>query len=300
MGYIATVLTTVAVNLIAILSMYLLMGLTGIFSMGQAAFMCVGAYTGGMLAIKTGLPMAVVIVISILVGMLSALLIGLPVIKLRRDYIALITMGFGEAIVALLNNMSNVTGGANGINGIPRKTTLWLAVGVLAVVVFLLLNFKNSRFGRHCIAIKNDELSAASIGINVARIKLLAFVLAGGITALAGCLMAYNTTYIEPSAYASAKSIDWICMVFVGGVGSLTGTLTSGAVFSLMPEVLRIFDRYRILIQGALVLLVINFMPQGLFGELEIDDVIKKGMGFVKKMITRHKLCKKDAGEKRQ
>lgn len=283
MGYYASVLTTVSINMMAILSMYVLMGLTGIFSMGQAAFMCVGAYTAGMLAIKTGLPMIVVVAISVGMGMLSALLVGFPVVKLRRDYIALITLGFGEAIVALLNNMSNVTGGANGINGIPRKMNLWLGIGILAILIFILINFKNSKFGRHCIAIKNDELSAAAMGINVPRIKLLAFVMAGGITALSGCLMAYNTTFIEPMAYGSAKSIDWICFVFVGGVGSLTGTLVSGAIFNLLPEVLRVFSLYRIIVQGVIVLLIINFMPQGLFGEYEINDIVKKIISFLRK-----------------
>lgn len=273
MSYYSIVITAALINLIAILSMYVLMGLTGIFSMGQAAFMCVGAYTGGMLAIKSGLPFAVIIIISVMVGMLSALLVGFPVVKLRRDYIALITMGFGEAIVALLNNMSNITGGANGINGIPRKMSLGLAVSVVAVVIFLITNFKNSKFGRHCIAIKNDELSAAAMGIDVPRIKLMAFIFAGGLTSLAGCLMAFTTTYIEPGAYGFAKSIDWISYVFVGGINSLTGTFLFGAVFTLLPEVLRFVAEYRIVAQCIVVLLVINFRPQGVFGEVEITDL---------------------------
>ena len=276
MGYYGTIITSASVNLIAILSMYVLMGLTGIFSMGQAAFMCVGAYTAGMLAIKTGLPFLVIIPISVLTGMLSALLVGFPVVKLRKDYIALITMGFGEAIVALLNNMNNITGGANGINGIPRRMNVWFALAALAIVIFLILNFKNSKFGRHCIAVKNDELSAASMGIDVPKIKLMSFVFAGGLTALAGCLMAFTTTYIEPGAYGFARSIDWISFVFVGGINSLTGTLLSGAVFSLMPEVLRFVAKYRILAQCIIVLLVINFRPQGIFGEFEIWDLFTR------------------------
>jgi len=275
MSYYLNVLTTVTINMIAILSMYLLIGLTGIFSMGQASFMCVGAYTAGMLATRTSLPFGVVVIISVLAGLVSALLVGIPVIKLRRDYIALVTLGFGEAVVALLNNMSNITGGANGINNIPRKVNLWIALGFLAVVIFIILNFKNSRFGRYCIAVKNDELSAAAMGINVSRIKLISFVIAGGITALAGCLMAYNTTYIEPMAYGSAKSIDWICYVFVGGVNSLSGTLVAGAIFNILPEVLRVVYIYRILVQGVIVLLTINFLPQGMFGEAEIWTLIK-------------------------
>lgn len=283
MSYYTTVMTSAIVNIIAILSMYTLMGLTGIFSMGQAAFMCVGAYTTGMLAIHSSLPMVVIVVLSILAGMFSALLVGFPVVKLRRDYIAMITMGFGEAIVALLNNMSNITGGANGINNIPRKMTLGLGIVVLIIVLVLTMNFKRSKWGRYCIAVKNDELSAAAMGINVARVKLTTFIFASGITALAGSLLAYTTTYVEPTAFGYAKSIDWISFVFVGGVGSLTGTLFSGLIFTTMPEVLRFAEMYRIIVQCVIVLLVVNFLPNGLFGEYEFTDVI----AHVKKLFVK-------------
>lgn len=285
MSYYTTVMTSAIVNIIAILSMYTLMGLTGIFSMGQAAFMCVGAYTTGMLAIHSGLPMVVIVILSILAGMFSALLVGFPVVKLRRDYIAMITMGFGEAIVALLNNMNNITGGANGINNIPRKMNLGLGIVVLIVILILTTNFKRSKWGRYCIAVKNDELSAAAMGINVARVKLTAFIFASGITALAGSLLAYTTTYVEPTAFGFAKSIDWISFVFVGGVGSLTGTLLSGLIFTTMPEVLRFASTYRIIVQCVIVLLVVNFLPNGLFGEYEFTDVI----AYVRKRFIKKK-----------
>ena len=277
MSYYSAVLTSAIVNIIAILSMYTLMGLTGIFSMGQAAFMCVGAYTTGMLA--------VIVLISILMGMFCALLVGFPVVKLRRDYIAMITMGFGEAIVALLNNMSNITGGANGINNIPRKMTLWLGVIVLVAVLVVTMNFKRSKYGRYCIAVKNDELSAAAMGINVAKVKLIAFVFASGITALAGSLLAYTTTYVEPTAFGFAKSIDWISFVFVGGVNSLTGTLFSGLIFCTLPEILRFADMYRIIVQCSIVLLVVNFLPNGLFGEHEFTDVFT----VIKRVVANKK-----------
>ena len=289
MEYYITVLTSITVTLVAILSMYLLMGLTGIFSMGQASFMCVGAYTTGMIATRINMPMPLVLILSILVGMMFAFLVGMPVIKLRRDYIALITLGFGEAIVALLNNMNNITGGALGITRIPRKMNLPLGILILAIIIFLLVNFKHSKFGRHCIAIKNDEISAAAMGINVARIKLLAFVFAGGITALSGGMLAYATTYVEPLAFGTLKSIDWISIVFVGGVNSLTGSLVSGLIFGLLPEVLRFADAWRIIIQCAIVLLVVNFIPNGLFGEFELDTIIKRLRSKGKKNADKDK-----------
>lgn len=275
MEYYITVLTSITVTLVAILSMYLLLGLTGIFSMGQAAFMCVGAYVTGMIATKYNVPMIVCLILSILTGMLCALFVGMPCVKLRRDYIALVTLGFGEAIVALLNNMNNITGGALGITGIPHKLNLPLGLFMLALIIFIVVNFKNSKFGRHCIAIKNDEISAGSMGINVARIKLLAFVMAGGITAMSGCMLAYATTYVEPLAFGTVRTINWISTVFVGGVNSLSGSLVSGVIFGILPEALRFSNSARIILQSCIVILVVNFMPQGLFGEHEIGGLFK-------------------------
>lgn len=290
MDYFITVLTSITVTLVAILSMYLLLGLTGIFSMGQASFMCVGAYVTGMIATRFNVPMIVCLVLSILAGMIFAFFIGMPCVKLRRDYIALVTLGFGEAIVALLNNMNNITGGALGITGIPRKLNLPLGLILLTLIIFILINFKSSKFGRHCIAIKNDEISAGAMGINVARIKLLAFVMAGGITAMSGSMLAYATTYVEPLAFGSVRSINWISTVFVGGVNSLSGSLASGLLFGIMPEALRFSNSARIIIQCIIVLLVVNFLPQGLFGEHEIWDIVK----LIKRKLSKKSTVKEE------
>lgn len=284
MEYFITVLTSIAVNLVAILSMYLLLGLTGIFSMGQASFMCIGAYVTGMIATRADVPMVVCLLLSILTGMICALIVGMPCVKLRRDYIALVTLGFGEAIVALLNNMNNITGGALGITGIPRKVNLLSGLFLLALTILFVVNFKNSKYGRYCIAIKNDEISAAAMGINVARIKLLVFVIAGGLTAMSGSMLAYATTYVEPLAFGVERTINWISTVFVGGINSLSGSMVSGLMFGILPEALRFSSSGRIILQCIIVLLVVNFLPQGLFGEHEIGDIIK---------ATKRKMAKK-------
>jgi len=285
------VATGITVNLIAILSMYVLLGLTGIFSMGQASFMCVGAYTAGMIVMRLpfDVPMTLVLVLAAAAGLFSAFLVGLPVIKLRRDYIALITLGFGEAIVAIINHASNITGGAMGISRIPRLMTLPLGLLILAIVLYLVINFKNSKYGRQCIAIKNDEISAAAMGINVARTKLLAFVFAGGLTALSGAMFAYNATFVEPMAFGVWRTVDWISIVFVGGVNSLTGSTLSGIVFGILPEALRVMDALRIITQCAIVLLIVNFMPRGLLGEFEIWHLPK----WIKDMKNGKKLAVK-------
>ncbi len=273
MSYNVTVILNVAITMVAVISMFVLMGLTGIFSMGQASFMCIGAYIVGILATKSNVPFLLTLILAVIGGMIAAFLVGIPIMKLRRDYVALITLAFGEAIVAVLNTFSNVTGGAMGINKIPRNINLVIGFIILAVVGYLVLNFKDSRFGRQCIAVKNDEISAASMGINVTRIKMTAFVFAGGLTALSGAMLAYATSYIDPNSFGSAKSIEWIGIVFIGGINSLSGSVVMALVISLMTEMLRTTSTLRTLIQSLLILGIINFVPNGLFGEHEFKDI---------------------------
>lgn len=282
MSYTAAVVLNVLITMVAVISIFILMGLTGIFSMGQAAFMCIGAYVVGILSTRFDVPFLPAVILAVLGGMLSAFLVGIPIMKLRVDYVAMITLAFGEAIVAVLNTFSSITGGAMGINRIPRAINLPIGILIVAIVIYLVLNFKNSKFGRQCIAVKNDPISAASMGINVTRIKMTAFVFAGGLTALAGAMVAYATSYIDPNSFGSTKSIEWISIVFVGGVNSLSGSVVMACLFSLMTELLRATSALRTMIQCLIILFIINFTPNGLFGEYEFKDLfvwIKKKAG---------------------
>lgn len=276
MTYFSSILVSTCISLIGVMSMFILISLTGIFSMGQASFMSVGAYAAGLMCLRAKTPMPVNVFVAVIVGMAFAWMVAMPVIKMRRDYIALVTLTFGEAIVALLNTATRFTGGSLGLNGIPRKTTVPIALISLAVVVFLVLNFKRSKFGRQCLAVKSDEISAAAMGVNVARIKTTVFVFCGGLTAFGGALWAYLTTYVEPNAFATKKSIEWIIMVFIGGVNSLSGSVVAGVILNVLPEFLRFTDNLRIVIYCVTVLVIINFMPKGLFGENEVSDVFRK------------------------
>jgi len=286
MNYYFTIATSILITLTGMMSIYIITGLTGLFSMGQASFMCIGAYTTGLLALSFNTPLILNMVISVIAGMIFAGLVGLPIIKLRTDYFALITLGFGQAIVALLNNLANITGGARGLNGIPRKTTFVIALVVFLICLYVVVNFKNSKFGRQCLAIKSDPISAASMGIDVSKIKLTAFIVASGITALSGSLLAHFTSYVEPNSFGWNKSAEWIIMVFIGGINSLSGAIFSGAILSLLPEVLRFAEELRIVIYSVLVLLVINFLPQGLFGKYEINALINKIVSKLKHKST--------------
>ncbi|MEG2930212.1 MAG: branched-chain amino acid ABC transporter permease, partial [Ruthenibacterium sp.] len=258
------------ITMIAVTGVYVLTGLTGMFSLGQAAFMAIGAYVSGLLVIKLKVPFVLAIMAAIVLAVLVGYLIGLPTVRLRRDYISLVTLGFGEAIAALLNRMTSITGGASGLTGIPRKTTLLLAGLSAVVAVALVALFKTSKYGRQCIAIRGDELAAKSMGIHVTRVKMSAFLLSVALTAYSGCLYAFYLSYVDPTAFGWKKSADWVIMVFFGGVNSLSGSIIGAFGLSALPQVLRGLENYRYVIYAVLVLLIINFKPSGLLGEWEL------------------------------
>ncbi|NLF26995.1 MAG: branched-chain amino acid ABC transporter permease [Clostridiales bacterium] len=269
----------VLVILIGMLGVYVLTGLTGMFSMGQAAFMAVGGYTTAMLSKYYGLPFYVTLPAALLVGALFGLLIGLPAVKLRRDYVAIVSLGFGEALVAFLDNSSSMTGGALGLTAIPKYIDNWMIVAILILVIAAIWNLKKSRFGHECIAIKSDELAAAAMGINVSRVKLLMFVLAGVISALGGFVYVHTLGYLDSSSFGWAQSSMWIIIVFFGGVNSLTGAIFAGVLLELLPELFRFSNELRVVIYCLVVLFIVNFRPQGLFGETELDFRTWKKIG---------------------
>ena len=270
------ILTQICITLVAVAGIYVLTGLTGMFSLGQAAFMAVGAYASGIFVVKMGIPFPLACVGAVLLAVCIGYVVGLPTVRLRRDYISLVTLGFGEAITALLNRTTKLTGGASGFIGIPKKTTLFIALMSAVVAVMLVNWFKNSKYGRQCIAIRGDELAVKAMGINVPRIKITAFLLSVALTAFSGCLYAFYITYVDPSIFGWKKSADWVIMVFFGGVNSLTGSILGATILSGLPEVLRGLANYRSIIYAVLVLLIINFKPSGILGEYEITDLFKK------------------------
>lgn len=290
MALLSNILTQVFITLIAVAGVYVLTGLTGMFSLGQAAFMAIGAYASGLLVVKAHLPLIPAIVLAVLLAVAVGYLIGYPVVRLRRDYISLVTLGFGEAIAALLNRMTSLTGGASGFTGIPRKVGLGIA-GVSAVIAIVLVAFfKTSKYGRQCIALRGDELAAKAMGINVTRVKMTAFLLSVALTAYSGCLYAFYMSYVDPSGFGWKKSADWVIMVFFGGVNSLTGSTLGAFILSALPQALRGLQNYRYVIYAVLVLLIINFKPSGLLGEWELTPTnIKRSLNSLRRRLSKEK-----------
>lgn len=270
-SYFVSMITLAFITLIGVLGVFTLTGLLGLFSFGQAAFMAIGAYTAGLLFIKLHLPFPIAIALGVIAGMGMAFIIGYPSLKLRKDYFALATLGYGEAVAALLNYFVHLTGGATGLSGIPAKTTFWLVAVSLVVVVIFVANVKRTKFGRMCVAIKNDELAAKSFGINVFAVKLKVFMLSAALTAYAGALYGFFITYVEPAMFGWIKSAEWVIIVFFGGVASLTGAVISGLLLTILPEVLRFASEYRIALYSVLILIILNFRPRGLLNEFELS-----------------------------
>ena len=264
------VLTQVCVTLVSVCGIYILTGLTGMFSLGSAAFMAIGAYVSGLLVLKLGMNMYLAFLLAIIAAVAVGYVIGFPVVRLRRDYISLVTLGFGESIAQLILLLSQYTGGAFGLIGVPRKVNVGFTVIAAALAIALTALFKTSKYGRQCIAIKSDELAAKAMGINTSRVKMIAFLLSCGLTAFAGCMYAFYVGYVGPTDFGWKKSADWVIMVFFGGVNSLTGSIFGGAFLTFLPQYMQSLNKYRYIVYAVLVLFILNFKPNGIFGEWEL------------------------------
>lgn len=265
------VLTQVCITLVSVCGIYILTGLTGMFSLGSAAFMAIGAYISGLLVLKAGLNMFAAFAAAIIFSVIIGYVIGFPIVRLRRDYISLVTLGFGESIAQLILLLSQYTGGAFGLIGVPRRVDVWFTLISAIIVITLTAFFKTSKFGRQCIAVKSDELAAQAMGINAARIKMTAFLTSCALTSFAGCLYAFYVGYVGPTDFGWKKSADWVIMVFFGGVNSLTGSVFGGAFLTFLPQYMQALNKYRYIVYAILVLIILNFKPNGVFGEWELS-----------------------------
>lgn len=285
------VLTQVCITLVSVCGIYILTGLTGMFSLGSAAFMAIGAYVSGLLVINFGMNMYLAFLFAIVFAVAVGYIIGFPVVRLRRDYISLVTLGFGESIAQLILLLSQYTGGAFGLIGVPRKVNVWftLIAAILAIAITAL--FKTSKYGRQCIAVKSDELAAKAMGINSSKVKMIAFLLSCAMTAFAGCMYAFYVGYVGPTDFGWKKSADWVIMVFFGGVNSLTGSIFGGAFLTFLPQYMQALNKYRYIVYAILVLFILNFKPNGLFGEWELTGKNMKRVlrNFDKKMKKNRK-----------
>ncbi len=271
MAFYLKVLEITCLQTIFVLGAYLMTGLTGLFSLGQGGFILIGAYTAAIAYLKFHLAFPVAIALAILVGSVIGFLIGIPTLRLHRDYFLLVTFGFGEMVRAALLHLAQLTGGALGIAGIPQLVGLPMILISIAVITFLIANLKGSRFGRNCIAIRDDELAASLMGIHVYGYKMRVFVLSSAITSYGGALYAFVIMFIEPNLFNWLESAKLIVITFVGGVNSITGAILSSIIYYSFGEFFRFIDVWRDVLLALAVLLVTIFRSQGIFGSWEFS-----------------------------
>ncbi len=265
-AYYLQIIILVGINIIMAASLNLIVGYTGQLSIGHAAFMSLGAYVSAIATLNLGLPFIASLFLGALVAGFFGILIGIPTLRLKGDYLAIATLGLGEIIRIIFLNMK-ITGGAVGLRGIPKQTTLLWVIAAALFTLFILQRILNSRVGRALIAIREDETAAESMGINATYYKTLAFGVGAFFAGLGGGLFAHYFRYIHPNVFGFMRSIEHLCMVVLGGLGNMWGAMLGAAALTAIPELLRAGAEYRLLVYGALLVLMMRARPQGLLGD---------------------------------
>lgn len=269
--YVQGLISLSCINLIAVLGLSLLTGFTGSFCFGQAGFLAIGAYVSALMTVKLHAPFAVALVSGMLASGSVALLLGFPTLRLKGDYFAIATLGFAEAIRLLIENLEKVTGGSRGVPSIPNETHLIALVPITLILVWVMRNYISSRHGRNCIAVREDEIAAHAIAVNVFRYKEISFCVNGMLAGLSGGFLAHYVGFIQPSMFGIQKSTELIVMVIFGGMHSITGSLLSAVVLTSLPEVLRAAAAWRLVVYGTAVVFIMVVRPEGLLGSWELS-----------------------------
>lgn len=277
------IINMIGINAIMALSLNLITGYTGQFSLGHAGFMALGAYVSAavtvflrtpLLAFLPSLPQSLldgVLFLSALgcggvAAAVTSLLVGIPTLRLRGDYLAIATLGLGEIIRVVILNL-DVVGGARGFTDIPEYANFFWIYLFLAILILVLRNLITSLKGKAFMAIREDEIAAQSVGIPVARYKIIAFVIGAFWAGIGGGLFAHLNTYLHTNSFTFLKSIEFIVMVVLGGMGSLVGSLLSATVLTILPELLRVASEWRLVLYSVLLIIMMILRPQGLLGK---------------------------------
>lgn len=282
--YVTQITCLIGINMVMALSLNLISGQTGQFSLGHAGFMAIGAYTSAAVSVLAApflsslfpLPPAIqqtlIFLIALLAGgLLSAfagILVGFPTLRLRGDYLAIATLGFGEIVRVIILNI-NALGAARGMGDIPQDANFFWIYFFVLVTLFTISNLISSPKGKALLAIREDEIAAESVGINIAKYKIISFTIGAFFAGIGGGLFAHLNTYLNPSSFNFLKSVEYVVMIVLGGMGSLTGTLIAATVLTLLPELLRAASEWRMVIYSLLLIVMMIWRPQGILGNKE-------------------------------
>ncbi|MGL5512245.1 MAG: branched-chain amino acid ABC transporter permease [Sporomusa sp.] len=260
----------IGINIILAVSLNLINGFTGQFSIGHAGFMAVGAYVSAVLTVKFQLPFIAAIVGGALGAGALGFAIGLPTLRLRGDYLAIATLGLGEIIRICILNIQYV-GGASGFMGIPRYTDFTWVFALVVFTVFVIKNFIDSTHGRACISIRENEIAAEAMGVDTTKYKVLAFSIGAAFAGVAGSLFAHYFYIAHPASFTFMRSFDILTMVVLGGLGSITGSITGAVLLTFVSAALASYPEWRMIIYSGVLIILMIYRPQGLLGNKEIS-----------------------------
>lgn len=296
--YIKGICTTACYTIIMVASLNLLTGFMGEFSLGHAGFMSVGAYSSAIVTnalIGSGIPNFFLFLIALIIGGLAAALtgiaVGIPALRLRGDYLAIVTVAFAEIIRVAFCNFE-ITGNGKTMSGITRLSDFYWVFWVMVVCVAIMYMFVRSRFGRTVKAIREDYIAAAASGINVTFYKVLTFTISAFFAGVGGAIYAHYMTAMIPTNFNFMYSAEFLTQVIIGGSGSLTGSIIGATFLSALPEAMRQFSQYRMLAYSVVLVLVMIFRPGGIFGtyEFSLTRILKK----LSAKIKQHKSDEKE------
>jgi len=276
--YQTNIMITAMIYILLGLGLNIVVGVAGLLDLGYAAFYCVGAYSYALLNYHFGLGFWTVLAIGAGLAAMFGIILGFPVLRLRGDYLAIVTLGFGEIIRLIMENWNEFSFGPSGIANIPRpgffgmemnieQTTIYiyfLMIGLALFTIFVVNRLQNSRIGRAWIALREDEVACQAMGIDKRKTKLMAFSLGATWAGFAGVVFAAKTTFINPASFTLWESINILCVVVLGGMGSIVGVIVGAFILVLLPEYLRFLSEYRILVYGAVLVVMMVFRPGGI------------------------------------
>jgi len=268
-AYIEGILMLAGINLIAVLGLCLLTGFAGLFSFGHAGFMAIGAYAAAICTKLLGLPFVVGIAAAAAAAAGVSWLIGSATLKLKGEVVCIATLGFGEAIRLILDNFQGL-GGSRGWPGLPAHTALWNILILDVIGIVLIANLVRSRHGRNMIAVREEELAAQVAGINTFKYKMLALVISAAYAGVAGALLGHYMTFIQPKMFSMVKSTELTIIVIFGGLGSISGSVIGAVLLTFLPELLRVVDKWRLVVYGLAVIAIMIGRPRGLMGGFEL------------------------------
>jgi branched-chain amino acid transport system permease protein len=286
--YIEGILILSGINLVAVLGLSLLTGFTGLFSFGHAGFMAIGAYAAAFATMKLGMNFYVALLFGGLMAGIIGYVLGKLTLNLKGDYFIIATLGFGEAMRLILDNIQYF-GGARGWPGIANYTNLTNVVIINVIGIFILVNIINSKHGRNMKAIREEEMASNIIGIDVFKYKLKSLMISAVYAGISGGLLAHYIGFLQPKMFQLIKSTELTIIVIFGGLGSVTGSVVGAIVLTALPEVLRNVREWRLVLYGATVVFIMITRPQGLMGgkEFRVIHIIKRIVSKLKAPLNK-------------